>query len=214
MAQPLSPRAKPSCWVFSAPADGTSAYGITRCQSRPSCGSQTVGAPSLAAVESSPYPPTDRSPSSLTKNSTVLWSSSSLSASGSLSSPVAQLLDDGNFVIQESGSSSSDRFWQSFDYPTDTLLPGMKLGWNLTSGLNRNLTAWTSETDPAPSGYTMGMDLDGYPEIFLWTGTTKKWRAGSWNGLRFSGIPEMKGYDKLYWSINKLFVEHYILYYP
>ncbi|XP_074589040.1 receptor-like serine/threonine-protein kinase SD1-8 [Curcuma longa] len=131
------------------------------------------------------------------ENSTVLWSSSSPRTSGSLSSPVAQLLDDGNFVIRESGSSSSDRLWQSFDFPTDTLLPGMKLGWNLTSGLNRKLTAWTSETDPAPSGYTMGVELDGYAEIFLWSGTTKKWRAGPWNGLRFSGIPEMKSYDQL-----------------
>ncbi|RWW53913.1 hypothetical protein BHE74_00039548 [Ensete ventricosum] len=130
------------------------------------------------------------------ENATVVWYSSSRA----LANPVAQLLDNGNFVVRESGSNSNDPnsfVWQSFDFPTDTLLPGMKLGWNLTSGLNRNLTAWTSDSDPAPSEYTMAVDMRGYPEIFLWSQTTRTWRTGPWNGLRFSGIPEMKTYDKL-----------------
>ncbi|XP_065005993.1 receptor-like serine/threonine-protein kinase SD1-8 isoform X1 [Musa acuminata AAA Group] len=130
------------------------------------------------------------------ENATVVWYSSSRA----LANPVAQLLDNGNFVVRESGSNSNDPnsfAWQSFDFPTDTLLPGMKLGWNLTSGLNRNLTAWTSDSDPAPSEYTMAVDVRGYPEIFPWSRSTRTWRTGPWNGLRFSGIPEMKTYDKL-----------------
>ncbi|URD98725.1 Serine threonine-protein kinase [Musa troglodytarum] len=130
------------------------------------------------------------------ENATVVWSSSSRG----LASPVAQLLDNGNFVVRESGSNGNDRngfAWQSFDFPTDTLLPGMKLGWNLTSGLNRNLTAWTSDSDPAPSEFTMAMDVRGYPEVFLWSRSTRTWRSGPWNGLRFSGIPEMKTYNQL-----------------
>ncbi|THU75076.1 hypothetical protein C4D60_Mb04t40090 [Musa balbisiana] len=130
------------------------------------------------------------------ENATVVWYSSSRA----LANPVAQLLDNGNFVVRESGSNSNDPnsfAWQSFDFPTDTLLPGMKLGWNLTSGLNRNLTAWTSDSDPAPSEYTMAVDVRGYPEIFLCSRSTRTWRTGPWNGLGFSGIPEMKTYDKL-----------------
>ncbi|CAL9124515.1 unnamed protein product, partial [Musa acuminata var. zebrina] len=96
------------------------------------------------------------------ENSTVVWSSPPLA----LSDPVAQLLDDGNFVVREADANASDPnsfAWQSFDYPTDTLLPGMKLGWNLTTGFNRTLTSWASAIDPAPGEYTFGIDLRGDP---------------------------------------------------
>ena len=46
------------------------------------------------------------------------------------------LLDTSNFVLQElnlDGTVKQD-FWQSFDYPIDTLLPGMKLGVNKITG--------------------------------------------------------------------------------
>ncbi|XP_064963200.1 receptor-like serine/threonine-protein kinase SD1-8 [Musa acuminata AAA Group] len=122
-------------------------------------------------------------------NSTAIWSSSS----PPLANPVAQLLDDGNFVVREAGSDSEDPnsfAWQSFDFPTDTHLPGMKLGWNLTSHLNRNLTSWTSASDPAPGNYTAAIDLHGYPQLFIFSGTRKYWRGGSWNGIVFSSVPE------------------------
>ncbi|GJV67663.1 mutator type transposase, partial [Tanacetum coccineum] len=42
------------------------------------------------------------------------------------------LLDSGNLVLQELFPDGYQKkvLWQSFDYPTDTLLPGMKLGIN------------------------------------------------------------------------------------
>ncbi|KAJ0983616.1 hypothetical protein J5N97_011871 [Dioscorea zingiberensis] len=62
-------------------------------------------------------------------NSTIYWSTPGVSAG----SPIAQLLDTGNFVVREEWNSATEIYeWQSFDYPTDALLPGMKLGWNLT----------------------------------------------------------------------------------
>ncbi|KAJ6847093.1 receptor-like serine/threonine-protein kinase SD1-8 [Iris pallida] len=123
----------------------------------------------------------------------VVWSSSGSSTVGN---PVAQILDNGNFVVKDVKDDILQFFaWQSFDHPTDTLLPGMKLGWNLTSGLNRNLTAWTSSTDPSSSPYTMAIDVLGDPQVILWSGSTRTWRGGPWNGARFSGIPEMKTYS-------------------
>ncbi|XP_038981787.1 receptor-like serine/threonine-protein kinase SD1-8 [Phoenix dactylifera] len=148
------------------------------------------------------------------QNSTAVWSA----GSSGLASPVAQLLDSGNFIVKEANGDSNDPgsfAWQSFDYPTDTLLPGMKLGWNLTSHLNRNLTAWTDPSDPAPGYYSMALDVEGDPEIFLWAGAHRLWRTGPWVGQRFSGIPEMKTYsmftfdfvmdrDEIYYAFNIL----------
>lgn len=43
------------------------------------------------------------------------------------STSVAQLLDQGNLVLFQDNRSESF-IWQSFVYPTDTLLPGIKVG--------------------------------------------------------------------------------------
>nr|AGN12796.1 Lal2 S-domain receptor kinase [Leavenworthia alabamica] len=64
---------------------------------------------------------------------------------------VAELLDNGNFVLRYSNRKSF--LWQSFDYPTDTLLPGMKLGWDRTKNLNKTLTSWASLYDPSSGNY-------------------------------------------------------------
>lgn len=115
-----------------------------------------------------------------------------------LSNPVAKLLDNGNFVIMEySGSDFNDNssyVWQSFDHPTDTLLPGMKLGWDFTRGLNRNLTGWTSASDPAQGPYTLAMDTRGAPQLTFWSGSNRGWRSGPWTGYQFSGVPETRTY--------------------
>ncbi|XP_065013989.1 receptor-like serine/threonine-protein kinase SD1-8 [Musa acuminata AAA Group] len=130
------------------------------------------------------------------ENSTVVWSSPSLA----LANPVAQLLDDGNFVVRERDGNPTDPnsfAWQSFDYPTDSLLPGMKLGWNLTTRFNRQLTSWTNASDPAPGEYTFGIDLRGDPQVFEWSGTDQMWRAGPWNGLWLTGVPQMTSYNNI-----------------
>ncbi|RWR88145.1 receptor-like serine/threonine-protein kinase SD1-8 [Cinnamomum micranthum f. kanehirae] len=126
----------------------------------------------------------------LSDGTTVVWSSNvSKTAVGQ---PVAKLLDSGNFVLSEGGDSNSDSFlWQSFDYPSDTLLPGMKLGWNLTAGLNRFLTSWKNDNNPSSGDYTFKMDANGSAELILSFQLQPQYRSGPWNGLRFSGVPEM-----------------------
>jgi hypothetical protein len=70
----------------------------------------------------------------LDSSKTVVWCTSS---SKQAQNPVMQLLrDDGK------DGSSENYLWQSFDYPSDTLLPDMKIGWDSKSGLNRRLTSW------------------------------------------------------------------------
>uniref|UniRef100_A0A0D9X053 Receptor-like serine/threonine-protein kinase n=1 Tax=Leersia perrieri TaxID=77586 RepID=A0A0D9X053_9ORYZ len=124
----------------------------------------------------------------------VFWSSAPPSnVSVRSSNSTARLLDSGNFVLVDGGGGGL--LWQSFDYPTDTLLPGMKFGWDLTTGLDRYLTTWRSAGDPSPGDYTFKIDArGGSPEGFIWYNGSAPpvYRNGPWNGLRFSGEPEME----------------------
>ncbi|KAL0312395.1 UNVERIFIED_CONTAM: G-type lectin S-receptor-like serine/threonine-protein kinase [Sesamum radiatum] len=71
----------------------------------------------------------------------------------------ATLLDTGNLVVKEMSSSNGEVIlWQSFDHPTDTLLPGMKLGVNHRTGRNQVLTSWFGPTDPSPGAFTLEWD--------------------------------------------------------
>ncbi|KAG5516630.1 hypothetical protein RHGRI_037382 [Rhododendron griersonianum] len=59
----------------------------------------------------------------------------------------AQLLDSGNLVVLDSNGVD---VWQSFDYPTNTLLPNLRFGVNRNTGLDWFLTSWKSGDDPRP----------------------------------------------------------------
>ncbi|XP_020237974.1 G-type lectin S-receptor-like serine/threonine-protein kinase At4g27290 [Cajanus cajan] len=126
----------------------------------------------------------------LTQNNTVVWSTTSLRKP---ENPVAILLDSGNLVVRDERDSNPEAYlWQSFDYPTDTFLPDMKFGWNLRTGLNRNITAWKSPDDPSPSDFSFGMVLHNYPEAYMMKGDQKFYRSGPWNGLHSSGSPQVR----------------------
>ncbi|CAL5408595.1 unnamed protein product [Camellia sinensis] len=101
---------------------------------------------------------------------------------------VAQLLDSGNLVLKsENGGNTKSYIWQSFDHPSDTLIAGMKLGWDLRVGLDRYLTSWKSADDPSPGDISFRLDLDGPPQSVIRKGSVKKYRSGLWNGLQFNG---------------------------
>ncbi|KAK3023714.1 hypothetical protein RJ639_042724 [Escallonia herrerae] len=103
--------------------------------------------------------------------------------------PMPELLDSGNLVLREEGAASVGSFiWQSFDHPTDSQLSGMKLGWDLTIGLNRNLTAWKSENDPSRGDYSYNLDVNGLPQLVLRKGLDKQFRTGFWDGMEFNGL--------------------------
>ncbi|KAM6562825.1 hypothetical protein CsatB_022823 [Cannabis sativa] len=120
-------------------------------------------------------------------------SSSFWSTNVSISVPnnsMAKLLDVGNLVLLRNNTAQS-LLWQSFDHPTDTMLPFMKLGSNRVTGLNNIFTSWKSMDDPGTGNYSLWLDPSGYPQIFLSQGRTPRWRGGSWNGYRWSGVPQM-----------------------
>ena len=81
----------------------------------------------------------------------------------------AALLDNGNFVLRE--RSTGRQLWQSFDYPTHALLPGMKLGVNRKTGHTWSLRSWRGRTMPEAGDFTFGMDPNHTDRlVILWHG--------------------------------------------
>ncbi|CAN1281442.1 G-type lectin S-receptor-like serine/threonine-protein kinase At4g27290 [Linum perenne] len=121
----------------------------------------------------------------VSSNKTVLWSSVANSNHLVLQNPVAELLETGNLVLRDQTDSmnSGNYLWQSFDHPCDTLLAGMKLGWDSKTMLNRRLTSWKSFDDPSPGDFVWGYEVQNNPEAFMWKGSDKVYRSGPWNGL-------------------------------
>ncbi|XP_071732903.1 G-type lectin S-receptor-like serine/threonine-protein kinase At4g27290 isoform X2 [Rutidosis leptorrhynchoides] len=121
---------------------------------------------------------------------TVVWSSNSTAASGNALVVEVQLLDTGNLVVWDKKKDPNrNLIWQSFDYPGDTYLPGMKFGKNFETGIEWRLTSWKSPDDPAPGVYHYYVEIKGYPQILTWRGEDVIARFGPWNGLGFSGFP-------------------------
>ncbi|KAL2523612.1 G-type lectin S-receptor-like serine/threonine-protein kinase [Abeliophyllum distichum] len=114
----------------------------------------------------------------------IVWSSNS---SKSEPGTVAQLLESGNLVLRRKYDNTQNYVWQSFDFPSDTLLPGMKMGWNLSTGVNRYLTSWKDDDDPSPGDITCGLDNIGMPQFVVRKGSEKILRKGPWNGIQFGG---------------------------
>ncbi|KAI3849774.1 hypothetical protein MKW98_026688 [Papaver atlanticum] len=116
----------------------------------------------------------------------VIWSSN---LSMSVVNPVVQLLESGNLVLKD----DPERYiWKSFDYPTDTRLPDMKLGWDLKLDLNRYLTSWKNASNPSIGDYSYGVDLVGLPQFVLRSGSRINFRSRVWNGVQFSGIQNLR----------------------
>ncbi|KAG8481916.1 hypothetical protein CXB51_026655 [Gossypium anomalum] len=82
----------------------------------------------------------------------------------------AALEDSGNFVLHELNRDGSIKrlLWESFDYPTDTLFPGMKLGINSKTGLNWALTSWRSDKSPASGSFSLGLDPSDTTQWAIW----------------------------------------------
>ncbi|CAO2165018.1 unnamed protein product [Urochloa humidicola] len=123
----------------------------------------------------------------------VVWSSkmsSSTAPSSPGSSNVAVMRDNGNLVLL-GGGNSSGVLWQSFDHPTDTLVPEAWLGENKLTGEYQTLTSWRDAEDPAPGTFTCTVDPGGSSEFFLlWNGSRAYWRSGVWTGRVFANMPE------------------------
>ncbi|PWA66397.1 S-locus glycoprotein domain-containing protein [Artemisia annua] len=125
---------------------------------------------------------TDSGALGIFNNISIIWSSNTTSSQKA----TAKLLDTGNLVVTDELFGTI--IWQSFDYPTDTLLPGMKLGKDYSRGMEWHLSSWKSSQDPARGAFAWQADTLGYPYFELKDTGVVKHRGGPWRNERFSGI--------------------------
>lgn len=115
-----------------------------------------------------------------------LWSTNATLPSNDVS---VQLWNTGNLALVE--RQSRKVIWQSFDYPSDVLIPYMKLGVNRRTGFSWFLTSWKAQDDPGIGNFSCRINPTGYPQLVLYQGDVPWWRGGPWTGRRWAGVPEM-----------------------
>ncbi|KAK7317481.1 hypothetical protein RJT34_01755 [Clitoria ternatea] len=104
---------------------------------------------------------------------------------------VATLLDSGNFVLQQlhPNGDTGEMLWQSFDYPSDTLFPEMKLGVAHKTGQNWSLVSWLSDSIPTSGAF--GLEWEpGEGELIIRRRGRVCWKSGRFMNNRFLEIPE------------------------
>lgn len=102
-------------------------------------------------------------------------------------SSLIQLMETGNFVLFQDQSKSVIA-WQSFDYPTNTILPNMKAGWHRRTGLNTVVTSWKSRDDLGTGEYEYKLKLNGTPKCIYFFFFCTKVQTGFGIGMDFAGV--------------------------
>ncbi|XP_076887710.1 G-type lectin S-receptor-like serine/threonine-protein kinase At4g03230 [Bidens hawaiensis] len=109
------------------------------------------------------------------------------------STGVVTVAEDGNFkVLNKDGTvyfttSTGSMLWQSFDNPTDTFLPGMKMGTDM------KLTSWKSATDPGPGSFQFQPEQDSTRYSILNRPATYLWKSAK---------PSTNSFDDNHMSLN------------
>ena len=92
----------------------------------------------------------------------ILWSSN---VSNSLTNSSATLLDSGNLLLQV---DTKGIIWESFQLPSDSFLPGMKISTNFRKNQRVQLTSWKSPSDPSIGRFSSGIDQLNTSGDFIW----------------------------------------------
>ncbi|KAJ9168966.1 hypothetical protein P3X46_020439 [Hevea brasiliensis] len=114
-----------------------------------------------------------------------IWSTN---ISGQSNGSIAVLSDDGKFILRN--SITGEDLWDTFQHPTDSLLPGTWLAYNETSGMRLTLTSWKSDNDPSIGDFTSSLLPQEPSQGFIWKGSKPYWRTGQWDKTKFIAIPE------------------------
>lgn len=103
----------------------------------------------------------------------------------------AEIMESGNIFLREGSPNNGRIAWQSFDHPSNSILPAMKLTTDPKTKERKQLSSWKSDSDPSIGDFCVGIDTPTIPQIVIWNGSVPYWRSGPWNTRTFVGIPAM-----------------------
>ncbi|KAG8099709.1 hypothetical protein GUJ93_ZPchr0013g37784 [Zizania palustris] len=123
------------------------------------------------------------------KDAPLLWTSNTSTQTAPRGGYRAVIQDTGSLEVR----SDDGTLWDSFWHPSDTMLSGMRITVRAPGkgpSEQMRFTSWTSETDPSPGRYALGLDPSNSGQAFIWRdGNVTIWRSGQWTGQSFVGIP-------------------------
>ncbi|XP_006655030.1 G-type lectin S-receptor-like serine/threonine-protein kinase At2g19130 [Oryza brachyantha] len=115
----------------------------------------------------------------ISSNASIIWSTNIVNkTAATINTTSAILSNDGNLVI--GNSSASNVLWQSFDNPSDALLPGAKFGWNKLTNVTRKFISKKNLIDPGLGLYYVELDNTGIvlsrsnPYKMYWSWSSEK----------------------------------------
>lgn len=138
----------------------------------------------------------------------TVWSSNVKVADSAIANTTGMLMDNGNLVLK----SDEAVLWQSFDHPSDTFLPGMKLGYNRKTNQRRQLTSWTGAEDPQPGMFSFGIGTTGGPQFLIWKDNDPYSRSDVYiNSVSFAKLSKLRPFA-YYLTLNLKGDDIYVTY--
>nr|GEW09674.1 G-type lectin S-receptor-like serine/threonine-protein kinase At1g67520 [Tanacetum cinerariifolium] len=105
----------------------------------------------------------------------------------------ATLENNGNFLLIN--EIDKNILWQSFDHPTNVLLPGMKLGYDTSIGKNWTLTSWFNEGIPNSGAFTLSWEPieEASQRLVIRRQGQPYWTSGNLNSQMFQYMFTLNG---------------------
>ncbi|KAG5233498.1 G-type lectin S-receptor serine/threonine-protein kinase [Salix suchowensis] len=138
----------------------------------------------------------------------TVWSSNVKLADSAINKTAGMLMDNGNLVLRRDEAI----LWQSFDHPSDTFLPDMRLGYNRKTGQRRQLTSWTDAEDPQPGMFSFGIGTSGGPQFYIWRDNDPYSRSDVYsNSVSYAKLSKLRPFA-YYLTINLKGDDIYVTY--
>ncbi|KAL6135311.1 hypothetical protein ACLB2K_067539 [Fragaria x ananassa] len=128
----------------------------------------------------------------------LVWSTNASISASAMNHTTGLLADTGNLVL----SFGEVTLWQSFNHPSDTLLPDMKISLNKKTGQRMRLTSWEAFDDPQPGNFTFGIDPQVPLQGFIWKETLPYYRRSVFVGKDTRTVFQNPGGTAIFFSYN------------